>query len=241
MNKICALLLSAALGLTLAVPARAADSASLTVVELFSSQGCDSCPPAIALLRELGERGDVLPLTYSVDYWDYMGWKDTFADPAFTKRQEGYAAAIPGQHVYTPQIIIDGAEQMVGSKRGQVLAALAARAEARGERVPLTAAREGDLVRISLAESKLKAPATIWLVRYDKSRHVEIGAGENSGHAIDYINVVRELRPLGTWDGSPWQTVLDVAGLTEGGRDGCAILVQEGETGPILGAILLPL
>ena len=241
MNRFYAFLLSAALGLALAGPVRASDSASLTVVELFSSQGCDRCPPAIALLRELGERGDVLPLSYSVDYWDYMGWKDTFSDPAFSKRQEGYAAAEPGRHVYTPQIVIDGVDQMVGSKRDEVLAAVAARAEAGGETVPLTVAREDALVRISLAKSKLTAPATIWLVRYDKSQRVDIGSGENSGRSIDYINVVRELRMLGTWDGGPWQTVLNVAGLTEGGRDGCAVLVQEGETGPIIAAVLVPL
>lgn len=241
MNRFYAFFLSAALGLALAAPARASESASLTVVELFSSQGCDRCPPAIALLRELGQRGDVLPLTYSVDYWDYMGWKDTFSDPAFSRRQEGYAAANPGQHVYTPQIVIDGVDRIVGSKRGDVLAAVAARVEARGETVPLTVSHEGDLVRVSLAKSTLKAPATVWLVRYDKSQRVDIGAGENAGRSIDYVNVVRELRPLGTWDGSPWQTVLDVSELTEGGRDGCAILVQEGQTGPIIGATLVPL
>lgn len=242
MTRIYTIFLRAFFGLWLfqAVPLSAEPAAPLTVVELFSSQGCDKCPPAVALLRELEARGDVLALNYSIDYWDYLGWQDTFSDPAFTRRQEAYNQALTGQSVYTPQIIIDGAEELVGSKRAEVVAAIERRKAARGDRIVLDVTRIGDDITVRIPAASTAGTATIWLVLYDRSQHVDIGAGDNAGKELDYVNVVRELKSLGAWSGSKRQISFSIDSLMSGGRDGCAILLQEGETGPILAAAILP-
>ncbi|MBT3333290.1 MAG: DUF1223 domain-containing protein [Rhodospirillaceae bacterium] len=207
------------------------------VVELYTSQGCNSCPPADRLLGELASREDIIALTFNVDYWDYLGWKDTLAQPAHTERQRQYAAALRNRTVYTPQMVIGGRQHAVGSDSAAVAAAIEAE-QNRNTARPILHLQHLDgrvLVSLSAAPDSLK-DATIWLVRYDQRQDVPIERGENAGNNLVYHNVVREMRPLGQWRGKALQMNLSQEMLAEGGRDGCAIIVQKGPVGPILAA-----
>jgi hypothetical protein len=208
------------------------------VVELYTSQGCSSCPPADALLGELARRDDVIALSFHVDYWDYIGWKDTFALHVNTERQKGYADALKARRVYTPQMVIDGAADEVGSDRAGVLAELA-RARAR-PRLDVSLAHEGGHVVLRLPAGKADGDATIWLVRYDPVRTVEIERGENGGRSMTYRNVVLETSSLGVWSGEPVEVTLSEARLARDGG-GCAVIVQQGAYGPVLGAASIAL
>ena len=210
------------------------------VVELYTSQGCSSCPPADALLGELAGRDDVIALSFHVDYWDYIGWKDTFALPSNTERQKGYAEALKARRVYTPQMVIDGAAHEVGSNRASVLTELArARSRPRLD-VSLVHTDDGHVV-LRLPAGEANGDATIWLVRYDLVRPVEIERGENSGRSINYHNVVVETSSLGVWSGEPVEVTLSEAQLARGGGAGCAVIVQEGMYGRVLGAARMDL
>jgi hypothetical protein len=223
---------------TLAFAVPAAAQVQGPVVELYTSQGCSSCPPADALLGELARRDDVIALSFHVDYWDYIGWKDTFALPSNAERQKGYAEALKARRVYTPQMVIDGAADEVGSNRAGVLAALS-RARAR-PRLDVSLAHEGGHVVLRLPAGKVDGDATIWLVRYDPLRAVEIDRGENSGRSMTYRNVVVETSSLGVWSGEPVEVTLSEAQLARGGG-GCAVIVQQGAYGPVLGAASMAL
>ncbi|MBT4488429.1 MAG: DUF1223 domain-containing protein [Rhodospirillaceae bacterium] len=212
------------------------------VVELFTSQGCNSCPPADRLLGELAHRDDVIALTFNVDYWDYLGWKDTLAQPANTQRQRHYAAAMRNRSVYTPQMVIGGRQHAVGSDVAAVSAAIEAEQRRTKDTPKLTLAHRNDRIQISLAATDREGiNATIWLVRFDQRRDVPIERGENAGNKLSYHNVVRDVRPLGHWRGQALQMDLSRAELAEGGRDGCAIIVQKGPVGPILAAARIEL
>ena len=218
--------------------AQAEPGAAPAVVELFTSQGCDSCPPADRLIGELADRADVVALTYNVDYWDYVGWPDTFASAANTKRQKAYARAARRPDMYTPQIVINGERHVVGSDRAAVEAALdATRNDASG--IAIEIRREDGRVTIQLPESQVRREATVWLVRFDRERTQQIGRGENAGRWLTYHNVVRDFWSLGLWLGSELRIVLDESLLAQDDADGCAILVQERSHGRILGAYLL--
>lgn len=234
-------LLAPALALLALLAAGAAARAQTQgpVVELFTSQGCSSCPAADAFLAELADRDDVIALSLHVDYWDYIGWKDTFARPAHGERQKGYAETLKGRRVYTPQMVIDGAAHEVGSNRAGVLAALArGRAAAR---LPVELSRAAGHVVVRIPAGPAQGDATIWLLRYDALHAVEIGRGENSGRTVAYRNVVREISSLGVWRGEPVEATLSEAQLARGGRTGCAVIVQRDMHGPILGAAQLAL
>jgi hypothetical protein len=225
-------LIAACLSAILAVSAaEAADDP--VVVELFTSQGCSSCPPADDLLRELATRDDVLPLALHVDYWDYIGWKDPFANPAFTKRQKAYARAGGRRMIYTPQMIVNGTEDLVGVKTME-LADLIMAHKAAPTRVALTANRDGATltIRLAPADQPLKGPLTVHLVRFVPLQTTEITRGENAGRTIDYANVVSNWAVLGQWDGSS-ETELSA---DVDGPDQVAVLVQSGTTGPIMAA-----
>lgn len=201
------------------------------VVELFTSEGCASCPPADAYLRELAKRADVLALSFHVDYWDTPGWKDTLGDHAFTTRQQAYNAAMKLRGVYTPQMVIDGAAEGVGSRRAEISAKIAAR-EASSSTVPMDVTRTGDTLKLKIAAGEKPAsPATIWLLRYVKIEPVTIRRGENAGKMITYVNVVRDMRPIGLWDGREMEMPLPTLGSGH-----YAALLQTGKTGPMLGA-----
>ncbi len=219
------------------VPGAQAGPGNQVVVELYTSQGCNSCPPADRLLGELAARDDLVALTFNVDYWDYLGWKDTLAQPAHTERQRRYAAALRNRSVYTPQMVIGGRQHAVGSDAAAVDAAIEAE-QRHGRGAPdLALTHKDGRILISLAAAPNKqADAIVWLVRYDRRKDVPIERGENAGSKLSYFNVVRDMRALGQWSGQAMQMDLSREELAEGGRDGCAIIVQNGPVGPILAA-----
>ena len=209
--------------------ASAADASHPTVVELFQSQGCSSCPPANANLNALSQRPDVLALSFAVTYWDSLGWKDTFAKTEFTDRQYAYAHAMRDGNVYTPQIVINGRLAGVGAERGEMEALIR-----KGERAaagPAIAIADG-AAEIGAAAAP-SAPADVWLVRYEpRTIEVPVLRGENAGKTLAHRNIVRELVRLGSWSGAAQRFALPPAnpGLAS------AILVQAQGTGPILAA-----
>jgi hypothetical protein len=210
------------------------------VVELFTSQGCSSCPPADALLGELAERSGLLALSFHVDYWDYIGWKDPFASAQYTQRQRDYAAALGLRYVYTPQIVVDGRHDVVGSHRGDVTRAIADSAATPAALSVTFEAENGGRVRLSAGSAPAEG-ATVWLVTFDDHRETQVASGENGGRSLHDSNVVRELRDLGTWTGKAMEFPLDMAAARAAGRGGCAVIVQQGRSGPVLGAAVLDL
>jgi hypothetical protein len=229
------------LGLAASLPARAAEEASV-VIELFTSQGCSSCPPADAYLGELTTRADVIALTFPVDYWDYLGWKDTLATPANTLRQQTYAARRGDGQVYTPQMVIDGQVDAVGSRRSQVEDAIASlKTKKAGQWVPVKVMVKGDAVMVTAEghESARDQSATLWLAMFTREARVAIRRGENSGREITYHNVVRQMMPIGRWSGEPVSIELPKSDIMGQGYDGCVVILQTNGTGPIIGAGLI--
>jgi hypothetical protein len=209
------------------------------VVELFTSQGCSSCPPADAFLGELAAEGNVLALAFHVDYWDYIGWKDPFASPQFTQRQRDYQRSLGTRVVYTPQMVIDGRIDAVGSRRGEVRHAIAQSATHAKVPVVIDSSATGELVvRIPAAEIDQADPAVVWLIRFDGKHVTEVKRGENSGSTLTDYNVVREMRNLGEWRGGALDLPLGIR-MADIGASGCAVIVQSGSTGPIIGAAVL--
>ncbi len=222
-------LLPTLVALLAAAPALAADAAHPTVIELFQSQGCSSCPPANANVMALADRPDLLVLSFGVTYWDQLGWKDQFAQPAFTRRQYDYRDGLRHANVWTPQTVINGRLDVTGVRAGELAQAVAA--ADRGNGGPAITATPA---RISLAAGSGRA--TVWLVRYDpRTVQVPIRAGENGGRTLPHRNVVKALIPLGQWDGraAGWARPAPVAGQAE------AVLVQRPHGGPILAALKL--
>ena len=217
--------------------ARAADAEPsrppLAVVELFTSQGCSSCPPADALIGELARREDVLALSEHVDYWDYLGWKDPFASPAHTARQREYARALGLKYVYTPQIVVQGQAQVAGNERDAVLRAIAA--QERTQPSVRVSWADADQLVVGVDSPASTATADVWLVLYDRSHTTRIERGENSGRALANYNVVRSFRRIARWQGEPVQVVVDLRGEDWTAR-GCAVILQSESTGPIVDA-----
>ena len=204
------------------------------VVELFTSQGCSSCPPADALLRELAARDDVLPLALHVDYWDYIGWADSFALHAHTERQRGYARAAGRDMVFTPQMIVMGQQSLVGA-RSMKLAELILRHMQSLPVISLTVVDEGagPGVELRALGAPVAGPLDVLLVRYAPLRRVEITRGENAGRTLDYANVVEGWERLGQWDGVT-ALRLELEAPMDDLR--AAVLVQRAGYGPILAA-----
>ncbi len=209
------------------------------VVELFTSQGCSSCPPADAFLNDLAKREDVLALSLPVNIWDYLGWRDTLAKQAFTDRQRAYVQNLGGRSVYTPQMVIDGVEDAVGSRQGHVNSAIDLRREMKKEDVSIDFVAEGDIIRLNVGALATNQEATLWLVRYVKETPVVIERGENAGTTITYSNVVREMVPVGMWKGDAISLTMPKSDLVGQSYDGCAAILQVGGNGPILGAARL--
>jgi hypothetical protein len=208
----------------------------LVVVELFTSQGCSSCPPADAFLHELSQRDDVIPLALHVDYWDYIGWKDSFAQPAFTQRQKAYAKAAGRRSVYTPQMIVSGQDHVVGTHEEDANSLISRHAAApTGVRVALERAADGQLVIRGEAGQGVAGPLVVHLVRYLPSQRVEITRGENAGRLMDYANVVTEWTTIGEWDMS---APLQIQARADGSQPTVVILQRKG-AGPILAAARL--
>lgn len=216
------------------------------VVELFTSQGCSSCPPADAMLETLADDPGILPLSLHVDYWDYLGWADSFANPEFTARQEAYARAAGERSVYTPQLIIDGQDTAVAPGPVQLMGLIDAhRASPAVVSLNREQTAEGDRIEI-VPLSELAMPIDVILVRYAPQRTVEIKAGENRGREMTYVNVVLSLEKLADWDGqAPLRLTVRQEGLPDDSFPADTrhvILVQEDLSGkempgPILAAI----
>jgi hypothetical protein len=221
----------------LAGPA-AAGSAPRAVIELFTSQGCSSCPPADQFLVELAGRPEIVALTLPVDYWDYLGWKDTLAQPAFSARQRAYASARNDKQVYTPQMVVNGLKPIVGSHREKVESVIGK--SDGGLPVAVAVSETGAAVVVDIAASPDGSPpGEAWLLPVAKLREVAIGRGENKNRTVSYANVVRGLVKLGDWSGrtARFEVPLDQAKPSE--ADGYVVLLQavdDGKPGAILGA-----
>ena len=212
----------------LAAPTLAADAAHPTVIELFQSQGCSSCPPANANVNALAAQPNILALSFAVTYWDGLGWKDVFAKPAFTTRQWDYARAFGNDQVWTPQVVINGRANIVGT-RIEPLKALIAKTD-RGNGGPAVTVTDS---AVTLAGATAQT-ADVWLVRYDpRAIDVAIKAGENGGKTLPHRNIVRELVRVGQWRGGAAQFALP--GATRPGLATAAFL-QSGPGGPIIAA-----
>jgi hypothetical protein len=207
-------------------PSAPVAGAQLTVIELYQSQGCSSCPPALAVLDDLARRPDVLALNFAVTYWDQLGWKDQFAKPEFTARQWAYSRAQGRANVQTPQLIVNGRVAVLGSRKAEVEAAIAANRRGREPTISLA----GTSVVIGAGKA---VRATVWQVDFDPRRiPVPIRAGENNGRTLIHTDIVRRLTDLGPWSGKPAR--LSLVSLVPGLKR--AILVQDGPGGPILAA-----
>lgn len=199
------------------------------VVELFTSQGCSSCPPAETLLGEYAGRADLLPLGFHVTYWDYLGWKDTFSFEGATERQSAYAKRL-GDGNFTPQLVVDGRRSVVGSRRSDVAAAIAqAHEQARSAAdTDVRVTRRGGQVSIKVGAGQ--GSAHVLLVGYDPARRTAVARGENAGRTVPQANVVRSLHDLGAWAGQPIELT---AGEPAG--ENLAVILQASD-GRILGA-----
>jgi hypothetical protein len=207
----------------------AAEHRSPTVVELFTSQGCSSCPPANANLIKISDRADVLALSFSVTYWDYLGWKDTYGKPEFTQRQVDYEPALRQPGPYTPQMVVNGSTTAVGNDLSEVESLISAARPHIGPALTLN----GDRIEIGPG-AKAGDNADVWLVRYDPNLEaVPIARGENSGATLQHTHVVHRLDRLGTWDGT--KISFSLPGHQAGLKT--AVLVQAKDGGAILSAI----
>ncbi|MCH8917844.1 MAG: DUF1223 domain-containing protein [Proteobacteria bacterium] len=214
----------------------------LVVVELYTSQSCSSCPPADKFLGELAKRKDILALSMHVDYWNVLGWRDPWSSADVTARQRRYMRSLGARYVSTPQAIIGGESYAVGSNRPAVFRLIEKARRAQRARVqPIVTMPVPGRLTVTLPDVKLAAPATVWFVAFDDRHTARITAGENTGATITYTNVVRALRPIGTWTGKARSFEIDISKEREAGFGNCAILVQAGGSGPILGAVSLPL
>jgi hypothetical protein len=210
------------------------------VLELFTSQGCSSCPPADALLAKLGKRPDLVALSFSVDYWNYLGWHDTLSSPANSDRQRDYARMRGDGSVYTPQVVVDGLIHVNGSNEAAIEMAMRNAAKRLQEvKVPVNMHAEGDTLVIGIGaapENSDKRSATIWLALAKEEATVSITRGENRGKTLSYYHPVRELSPVGMWNGEAMTLRLPLKELKAMGGDCLVALLQVENAGPILGA-----
>jgi hypothetical protein len=199
------------------------------VLELFTSQGCSSCPAADKLLGELAKDPSLVTLTLPVDYWDYLGWKDTLALKGHTARQRAYAAMRGDREVYTPQVVVNGAVHVIGSDKTAIERAIA---QSRKQSDPLalavSASLAGDKLTVSVPARDNHSPGEIWLCPITTSVPVKIGRGENRGHTVTYTNVVRRWTKLGDWNGKAQTFSVPVKEFQTGEIDSVAVMVQSG-------------
>jgi hypothetical protein len=198
------------------------------VLELFTSQGCSSCPPADKLVAEYAKDPTVIALSLAVDYWDYLGWKDTLAVAGHTSRQRAYAKSRGDRQVYTPQMVIDGSVHALGSDKAAIEKAIR-QEQGTALQLPVKLVRSGDRLAITVPASKdEKGQAEVWLCPITRSIPVTIGRGENSGHTITYTNVVRRWIKLGDWNGKAQTFEVPVKEIQGGQIDSAAVVVQSG-------------
>jgi hypothetical protein len=220
---------SAACGVWMAalctIPAAAQTSSPAVVVELYTSQGCSSCPPADEFLAALARDPMIIPLALHVDYWDYIGWADSFADPKFTARQKAYARNIGSRTIYTPQMIVGGLDRVEGHAPTEVASLVMKHLKA-AQLVSVTAMRDGEkLVIHAEAVRPLGQVVKVQLVRYNPEESVSIARGENAGRTVTYHNIVTSWQVVGDWDGS---APLQLEASYPKGNPGVVILQAEG-------------
>ena len=213
------------------------------VVELFTSQGCSNCPPADTLLKAYADRKDVIALTLPVDYWDYIGWKDTLADPRNTARQKAYAHARGDGRVYTPQAVVNGSLHALGSDKAAIEHAIAkSRKLGAMSLPPVSVSLAGGRLDVAVPDGADEhAGAEVWLCGVRKAVTVAIGRGENRGREITYHNVLRRWVKLGDWNGKANSWRVPLTGFQDAGIDSVAVLIQSGKAEKpksILGATL---
>lgn len=229
------------LGLTGSVLAQS--SKRVDVLELFTSQGCSSCPPADAHLKQLSKDDGILALSFPVSYWDYLGWKDTLAKEAYDKRQYAYAEARGDREIYTPQLVVNGITHVVGSRPDAIEKALReTRQTLRPVTVPVSIELGDASIRLTMGsapEGSAYRSGKIWVIFFNRSVDVAIGRGENTGRKITYTNVVRDLVPAGSWDGQNASLTLEISEKNK--SDTIAVILQADKSYAMLGAAALPL
>jgi hypothetical protein len=213
------------------------------VVELFTSQGCSSCPPADKIIGELAKDPSIIALSMPIDYWDYLGWKDTLADARFSARQKAYSQMRGDRDVYTPQVVVNGSVHVIGSDRDGIESAIGATRKADGVMsVPVSMIQAGRQINVSVAASS-KGPVAVhgevWICSVSKAVPISIGRGENRGREITYYNVVRNVLKVGDWNGTAGSWTVPLENISREGVDAAAVYVQDGnrdKPGPMLGA-----
>jgi hypothetical protein len=213
------------------------------VVELFTSQGCSSCPPADKMIGELAKDPSVIALSMPIDYWDYLGWKDTLADARFSARQQAYSRVRGDRGVYTPQVVVNGSAHVIGSDRAGI--------EGRDRRYPKDRRRDvgagfdgaGGQADHGVGGGVRQGPAAmhgeVWICSISKEVPIAIGRGENRGREVTYHNVVRNILKVGDWNGSAGSWTVPLENISREGVDAAAVYVQDGnrdKPGPMLGA-----
>lgn len=202
------------------------------VVELYTSQGCSSCPPADKYLGELARRRDVLALAFHVDYWNYIGWQDPFSSAAATARQQDYGRFFDLRAVYTPQMVIDGTTHEVGSDRGAVASAI--KNAVRAQKIPVTLLNDESGFRVHIGEGEPGTRARVLFVEFEPEAVTDVQRGENAGKQLVEYNIVESWEVIGTWDGSATEIALPHG--DEYQASACAVIVQEDPVGTIYGA-----
>jgi hypothetical protein len=227
---------------------RPAHAEPRAVVELFTSQGCSSCPPADKVIGELAKDPSVIALSMPIDYWDYLGWKDTLADARFSARQKAYSQMRGDREVYTPQVVVNGSAHVVGSDRAGIEGAIGDTKKTDGVMsVPVSMTLAGKQIHVSVAASS-KGPAAmhgeVWICSVSKAVPIAIGRGENSGREVTYHNVVRNVLKVGDWNGSSGSWTVPLENISREGVDAAVVFVQDGnreKPGPMLGAAITSL
>ncbi len=214
------------------------------VLELFTSQGCSSCPPADRVLAELVQKGETLALAWHVDYWDYIGWKDTFAKPEHTKRQRDYAVTLGESGIYTPQAVINGRTHVVGSRGNEVRQTLDEFVGSpNGLSMAIDAKIENGILKIEIPASESAADATLWMVYFQGMTPVKIERGELAGQTLEYTNIVGTVEMIGMVGEKPLAAAFPVKDLAKRGFESCALILQKttshGTPGAIIGAAIV--
>ncbi|UOM33419.1 thioredoxin family protein [Acuticoccus sp. I52.16.1] len=205
------------------ITARADETRPKAVLELFTSQGCSSCPSADRLISGFDGRKDVLAVTLPVKLWDYLGWSDTLATEINTKRQMAYSVARGDRDVYTPQLVVNGEEAMLGSDEAAIERAI----KGASLDLPIDLSLRAGVLTIRLGDADIDVEnATVWLMVVDDEVHVPVAEGENRGRKLNYYNVVRDMRPVGIWKGRPVTLELPLSDLDKSATSGCVVIAQ---------------
>jgi hypothetical protein len=214
--------------------ARAAAAKQPTLIELFTSQGCSSCPPADKLAAELAKDPANLVVSFNVDYWDYLGWRDTLAKPEYSQRQYDYAKTRGDGAVYTPQMVFNGTSHAVGSKASEVQSHIE-QSQHKGLAAHLSLTLDDKAISVTIEAAPVSGEATLWLMAIAPEVKQAIGRGENSGEDITYVNVVRNLVPAAMWKGEAYSGSWMRDAVMTPDCTSCIAVLQTEKTGPLLG------